>query len=292
MTAIALDIGGSKIAAARIDSDGAPGEVTTVATPAVGVWPAVAELLRSLGSNRVTRVGISAPGPVDLGAGSVAPINIAEWRDGFALMEAVSQEFGGAEVRLGGDGGCAALGESVFGAGRGVPDLLGVVVSTGIGGGVVLDGGLVTGRSGNAGHVGHVVVPGGEEVCACGGVGCVETVASGPAAVRWARARGWAGRDGRELARDAASGDSTAVAALARAGTALGQALAGAAATLDVGLVVVGGGFAESGAPLWDPLRESLARHARLRFLADLQVVPARLGARASLAGAAVLTGA
>ena len=166
MTAIALDIGGSKIAAARVDSDGAPGEVTTVATPAVGVWPAVAGLLRSVGGTRVTRVGISSPGPVDLGAGSVAPINIAEWRDGFALVEAVSQECGGALVRLGGDGGCAALGESVFGAGRGVPDLLGVVVSTGIGGGVVLDGRLVAGRSGNAGHVGHVVVPGGEDaVC-------------------------------------------------------------------------------------------------------------------------------
>ena len=102
----------------------------------------------------------------------------------------------GVPVRLAGDGICMALGEHWRGAGRGASFLLGMVVSTGVGGGLVLDGVPYHGRTGNAGHVGHVVVELDGQPCPCGGHGCVETVASGPWMTRWALANGWAAPPG------------------------------------------------------------------------------------------------
>ena len=300
---LALDVGCPKRAAARVTPAAPVRHPRADRTPPREVWGAAEDLLRALagsglaGDRRaadgadVEAVGISCAGPVDLVAGTVAPINIPEWSGGFALRTAVRTAFPGASVRMVADGAAIALGEHRHGAGRGVDDLLALVTSTGVGGGIVLGGRLVPGRTGNAGHIGHVVAVGGTEQCACGGIGCLETVASGPAAVRWATARGWSGRTGVDLARDAGAGDPVASAALARAGTALGEAVASAAALLDVELAVVGGGFSAAGAPLWNPLIAAARRHARLSFLAELQVVPAQLGSAASLAGAATLAG-
>jgi len=290
VVALALDIGGTKIAAGIVDADGTVPRPATTPTPATGVADACAALLREVaGTATITSVGIACAGPVDTVAGSASPINIDEWSGGFGLVDAVQDVFPGVPARLAMDGAAAALGEHHHGAGRGVPDLLSLVVSTGIGGGVVLGGRIATGRTGNAGHIGHLVVTGGTEPCTCGGVGCLETVASGPSSVRWARAHGWCGTTGVELARAAADGDDVAVAALDRAGTALGQAIASAAALLDVDLAVIGGGFAQAGPPLWDPMRRAAARHARLSFVANLRVVPAELGASGTLVGAGVL---
>ncbi|MDO1478817.1 ROK family protein [Rhodococcus ruber] len=290
MVALALDVGGTKMAAARVRADGTLDPPRTVPTPVHGVWAACAQLLRQVAAgDEVTAVGIASAGPVDTGAGSVAPINIDEWARGFDLADAVRGLFPRAGVRLAVDGAAAALAEHRLGAGRGTADLVGVVVSTGIGGGLVLDGRIAGGRTGNAGHIGHMVSSVGTEACACGGAGCVETVASGPAAVRWARGHGWSGADGAALARDAGAGEPVAVAALGRAGTALGEVIASAAALVDVDLVVVGGGFAQAGAPLWRPMRAAAARHARLPFLSGLRLVPARLAAAGTLTGAGLL---
>ncbi|OZE91099.1 sugar kinase [Rhodococcoides fascians] len=291
MTALALDIGGTKMTAALVGDDGRPQHPETVPTPATGVWEACAELLhRVVGSVDVTRVGVACSGPVDLVTGSVAPINVDEWKNGFGLREHISAALPDAEVLLAMDGSAAALGEHRFGAAAGIPDVLSLVVSTGIGGGLVLGGKIVAGASGNAGHIGHIVVPGSATPCACGGIGCVETVSSGPSAVRWAREQGWPGNTGVELATDAAAGEPLAVTALQRAGVALGQAIASAVALVDVRMVAIGGGFAQAGPPLWDPIRESIALHARLKFLDGLQVVPAALGGLGTLHGAAALT--
>jgi glucokinase len=227
---------------------------------------------------------------VDLETGSVAPINIDEWKTGFGLRDHIAEVFPEADIRLAMDGSAAALGEHRFGAAVGVPDVLSLVVSTGIGGGLVLGGKIVAGASGNAGHIGHIVVPGSTTPCACGGIGCVETVSSGPSAVRWARELGWTGSTGTELAADAAAGEPVAITSLQRAGVALGQAIASAVALMDVRMVVIGGGFAQAGPPLWNPIQESIALHARLKFLDGLQVVPAALGGLGTLAGAAALT--
>ncbi|MBY6367778.1 ROK family protein [Rhodococcoides corynebacterioides] len=293
--ALALDIGGTKFSAALVDDDGRPGEPVVVPTPTENVWAACEELLLTVVADAdvepddVIAVGIAAAGPVDTVAGSVSPINIAEWYEGFGVVDAVRALFPSAAVDLALDGACAALAEHRFGAARGYDDVLGMVVSTGIGGGVILGGRPVGGRSGNAGHVGHIVVPGSVDPCTCGGIGCVETVASGPNAVRWARENGWEGETGQDLAEAARAGEPLAVAALQRAGVALGQAISSAAALLDLDVAVVGGGFSAAGDALWNPLRETVALHARLGFLADFTVVPAELGGIGTLTGAAIL---
>ncbi|PTR23538.1 glucokinase [Rhodococcus sp. OK519] len=290
MTALALDVGGTKIAAALVGADGRPHGVVTVQTPTAGVWDTCAALLADVPRGAtVTSVGIASAGPVDTAAGTVAPVNIAEWRDGFPIVDAVGALFPGATVRLALDGAAAALAEHRLGAGRGLPDLLGVVVSTGVGGGVIRGGRIEGGRTGNAGHIGHMVVPGGDERCACGAVGCLETAASGTAALRWARASGWSGATGADLAVDAELGEPTAAAALERAGIALGQSFASAAALLDVDLVVVGGGFAQSGPALWSPMTTAAAAQARLSFVRELRIVPAELSVLGTLTGAGLL---
>lgn len=290
MTALAFDVGGTKLAAAIADDDGTPCGPTSVPTPTAGVWDAAAGLLRhTAGDRTITSVGIASAGPVDISAGTVSPINIAEWATGFALADAARSLFPNARIRLIVDGAAAALGEQRHGAGQGAADLLSVVLSTGIGGGLVLGGRVVTGRSGNAGHIGHMTSAYGVDQCACGATGCIETVASGPAAVRWARNHGWSGTDAVALCADAAAGNRTAATALERAGTALGQVLASAAALADVGLIVVGGGFAQAGPPLWGPMQAAAARYARLSFLRELRIVPARLGPLGTLTGAGVL---
>ena len=185
-----------------------------------------------------------------------------------------------------------AMGERWHGAGRGAHFMLGMVVSTGIGGGLVLDGAPYDGRTGNAGHVGHVVVEPDGELCTCGGHGCVETVAAGPHLARWAHANGWSAApdaDAKELADAATAGDPVALQAFARGAGALARMIASVAAVCDLDLVVIGGGVAKSGALLFDPLRAALTHYAGLDFIRDLRVVPAELGGDAGLVGAAAL---
>ncbi|BBX98230.1 ROK family protein [Mycobacterium lacus] len=297
---LCLDIGGTKIAAGLADSEGTLVYKAENPTSADGgaeqVWSAVAAMIADAlraADGGIGGVGIAAAGPIDLHGGTVSPINIACWR-GFPLRDRVAAMIPGVPVRLGGDGVCMALGEHWRGAGRGARFMLGMVVSTGVGGGLVLDGHPYTGRTGNAGHVGHVVVQDAGRRCACGGRGCVETVAAGPSMVRWARENGWPAAPGagaKDLADAATAGDAVAVRAFRRGATALAAMIASVGAVCDLDLVVIGGGVAKSGPLLFDPLHAALADYARLDFVAGLRVVPAELGGEAGLVGAARLAG-
>jgi glucokinase len=300
MLTLALDIGGTKIAVGLVDPAGELVHTATRPTPkgqgAEHVWGVVHQLIADVikvAEGAIRAVGIACAGPIDLAAGTVSPINIACWR-GFPLRDRVAAAVPDVPVLLAGDGVCMALGEHWRGAGRGVSFLLGMVVSTGVGGGLVLDGAPYHGRTGNAGHVGHVVVELDGQPCSCGGRGCVETVAAGPWMTRWAVANGWAappGADAKALAEAAAAGDAVAVGAFRRGATALAAMIASVGAVCDLGLVVVGGGVARSGRTLFDPLTAALADYAGLSFIRDLRVVPAALGGDAGLIGAARLTG-
>ncbi|MGQ0839577.1 ROK family protein [Actinokineospora sp.] len=160
------------------------------------------------------------------------------------------------------------------------------------GGGLVLAGRGYGGRTGNAGHIGHVVADADGDPCVCGGRGCVETVASGPNMVRWARSRGWQApehADAAQLAAAAMAGDEIAKAAFERGGRAVGRAIVGVAAVTDLDLAVVGGGVANAGELLFAPIRAAVAEHARLSYVGDLRVVPAALGKDAGVVGAAAL---
>lgn len=296
MSTLAIDVGGTKIAVGLVDADGTlvhRAQQPTPDTDAEAVW-AVTEALTSdalrEAGGAIDAVGISSAGPIDLPGGTVSPINITAW-NAFPIVERV-RAITGVPVRLGGDGLCMALGERWRGAAVGAEFLLGMVVSTGIGGGLVLDGAPYDGRTGNAGHVGHVVVDPDGGPCTCGGRGCAETVASGPHLARWARDNGWDAppeSDAKELADAANAGDPVALRAFRRGGTAVAAMIASVAAVCDLDLVVIGGGVAKSGPLLFDPLHEALHTYAGLSFIRDLRVVTAELGGDAGLVGAAAL---
>lgn len=292
-TVLAVDVGGTKLAAGLVDREGRVRRASRVPTPAGDediVWAALLGLVSDVvGEATVDAVGVGCGGPMRWPAGEVSPLNIPGWR-GFPLRARLAAVFPGVPVRVHNDAVCLAVAEHWRGAARNHDDMLGMVVSTGVGGGLVLAGHLVDGRTGNAGHVGHVVVDPDGPACSCGGRGCLEAVASGPRVATWARAQGWSGgTTARELATDAAAGNPVAVAALRRAGRAVGVAVASVAALCDISVVVVGGGLAQAGPLLFDPLHEALRLHAAMDFTRDVTVLSAGLSQEAGLVGAAAL---
>lgn len=281
MTVLAVDIGGTKLAAARWESS--LGEVHRAPT-GPDPWASLTALLDPL-KDGLEAIGVGCGGPMEWPLGVVSPLNIPAWR-GFSLASELSLRYG-VPVRVQNDAVCVAIGEHWQG-GWGVDDLLGMVVSTGVGGGFISGGRLLTGARGNAGHIGHVVVEPGGPLCGCGVRGCLEAIARGPAIVAWAAAKGCRATTGQELGALALQGNAVALQAFARAGRALGIGIAAAAALLDVRVVVLGGGIAQVPS-LWPTLRLSLAEHAKLSYLDDLRVERAALGQEAGLVGAAAL---
>ncbi|MFC4010624.1 ROK family protein [Nonomuraea purpurea] len=290
---LAIDIGGTKLAAALVDESGSALRSATRPTPRTDVMSALAALIAEVtnGGPPPAAVGIGCAGPLDLATGTVSPVNMPSWR-GFPLRDEV-RELTGLPTMLAGDAQCFALGEHWLGAGRGSESLLGIVVSTGIGGGLVTNGAPFLGLTGNAGHVGHMSIDPNGERCECGGRGCVERYSSGPNLVRWALENGWspgsAQADARILAQDAAAGDLIAVAAFERGARALAGMIASTAAIVELTTVVVGGGVSAAGKLLFDPLEHALDDVAGLPFVRRVQVRQSTLGVRASLAGAANL---
>ena len=298
MLTLTIDIGGTKVAVGLVDDAGELVHTAIRPTPkdqeAEQVWVVVRQMIADMitvAGGAIGAVGIGCAGPIDLAAGTVSPVNIPGWR-GFPLRDRVAAAVPDVPVRLAGDAVCMALGEHWRGAGQGVGFLLGMVVSTGVGGGLVLNGVPYQGRTGNAGHVGHVVVELDGQPCSCGGRGCVETVAAGPWMTRWALANGWLApptADAAILAEAADAGDPVARKAFHRGATALAAMIASVGAVCDLDLVVIGGGVAKSGRTLFDPLKAALVDYTGLSFIRDLRVVPAALGGDAGLIGAAAL---
>jgi glucokinase len=296
--ALALDVGGSTLGAAVVAADGTilhseevPTPVTFEAAPIAAALTGVAtRVLAAAPRGELAGVGIGSAGPLDPVAGTVNPVNIAAWCD-FPLVDHVRSATGTARVRLAGDGICMALGEHWRGE-HGGGNLLGIVVSTGVGGGLVLDGTVHQGPTGNAGHIGHIVVSLDGPDCTCGGRGCVEALASGPAMAAWALANGWrpAGEpDGRSLAEAARAGEPVARQAFARGARALAAGITSAAALVDLDVVVIGGGVAAAGDVLFAPLRAALGEYAVLPFVRRIRVDASPLGRFAGLLGAAAL---
>ncbi|MDT7537293.1 MAG: glucokinase, partial [Actinomycetota bacterium] len=187
MSVLAIDIGGTKMAAGIVDADGSIIRRARTATVPDDPWPEFAQMLdRLVDGESIEGVGIGCGGPMTWPAGDVSPLNIPGWRD-FPLRARLADRYPGVPVRLHNDAVAFAAAEHWKGAGQGVDDMIGMVVSTGVGGGLVLGGRIVDGASGNAGHIGHVVADPDGPVCACGGRGCLEAFARGPATVAWAR---------------------------------------------------------------------------------------------------------
>ena len=265
-----------------------------------------AEGRRRFGADGVAGIGLAVPGLVDETRGvALRAVNLP-WRD-LALAAVVGARLG-LPALLSHDVRAAAAAEAALGAGRASDDFLFVAIGTGIGAAIVHGGRPFLGAHGRAGELGHVVVEPDGPPCGCGARGCLEAIASAAAIERgYAAADGGrsggegageavdegdgAGADARasahEVAALAQAGDPVASEVWARAARALGAALADAVALLDPGLVVVGGGLAEAGAQLLDPVAAELA--ARSRLGPPPRVVAAELGADAGCRGAALL---
>ncbi|MCZ4119886.1 ROK family protein [Streptomyces sp. H39-S7] len=301
----ALDIGGTKIAGALVTPDGELVHRVRRATPAResaevllgAVYEVVSGLAAHPSWEHVRALGIGSAGPVDLTHGTVSPVNIPAWRD-FPLAASVEAHPALAHRRvvLAGDAVAMTAAEHRHGAARGYGDALCLVVSTGVGAGLVLNGRVHHGLTGNAGHFGHISVDFDGEPCPCGARGCLEGIASGTAITRHALSLGWrsspasdASPDAAAVAAAARAGETAALAAFDRAARALAAGIAATAALVEIDLAVVGGGVAQSGEVLFGPLEHHLRRYATMPFLRRLRAVPAELGSDAGLVGAAVL---
>jgi glucokinase len=276
---LAVDIGGTKLAAGLVDpADGRILVRAAAPTPRTddgeAVFAALVGLLDELGPGRRAAevCGIGSGGPMTAGGETLTPVHIPAWR-GFPLRRRM-EEATGLPVFVDNDAKAVALAEGWVGAAAGVGAYIGMVVSTGIGGGIVLDGRLLDGRGGNAGHIGHVIVEPGGRPCFCGGRGCLEGEASGRAI-------------------EAITGRPPAVAPPAvvhRTGTLVGRAVASVANLLDLGLAVVAGSVALGfGPPFFAAAQAEIDALARLDFSRGARIRPAGLGDDAPLVGAAAV---
>lgn len=275
---LAVDVGGTKMAAALVDREARVLGAHRVPTPAGGpdvLWTALAGLIGEVtagATGPVVVCGCGCGGPMSPGGEEVSPLNIPGWRD-FPLRARL-EELTGLPTAVDNDAKALALAEGWAGAARAQEHFLAIVVSTGIGGGIVLDGRLLEGRLGNAGHIGHVVVEPEGRACACGGQGCLEAEASG---------RAIAEVTGRPAAE---AGPET----VARCGTLVGRAVASVANLLDLPLAVVAGSVALGyGAPFFAAAQREVDRRAGLAFARGTRIVPAGLGAEGPLVGAAAV---
>ncbi|MHB1889727.1 MAG: ROK family protein [Acidimicrobiales bacterium] len=286
---LAVDIGGTKMAVGLVDRAGGLLAERRALTPRSGdaeaVFAALTDILSDLacgdlprpGKGRPTRrsilaCGVGCGGPMQAGGTAVSPLNVPAWRD-FPLLDRLS-ELTGLPVVIDNDAKALALGEGWVGAARGMDDFMAMVVSTGIGGGIVSGGKLLDGSSGNAGHVGHVVVEPGGRRCACGGRGCVEAEASGTAI---------AAMSGRPA-------EHASPELVKRSGTMVGRAVASVVNLLDLPLVLIAGSVALGfGRPFFEAASAELSRRARLDFSASARIRPGGLGSSGPLVGAGAL---
>lgn len=274
--ALAIDIGGTKLETARVDSTGAVlsrRRAPTEGADAEALFDHLSELVHPfVGEGGLAVCGVGCGGPMSAGGETVSPLNIPQWRD-FPLRERLADLLG-IPVAIDNDAKALALGEGWRGAAVGYRNFLAMVVSTGVGGGLVVDGGLLDGDDGNAGHIGHVIVDPEGPVCACGSRGCLEAMASGPAI---ARQLGYPVED---------------APAEVRAGTGqlVGRAVASVVNLLDLPLAVVAGSVALGfGDEFFGAAQEELSAHCGLGFTRGARIVPAGLGADGPLVGAAAV---
>jgi glucokinase len=273
---LAVDVGGTKLAAGIVTTAGELRRRSQLPTPRgedpEAVLAALLDAVDEVRGGDEIGCGVGSGGPMRPGGEVVSPLNIPAWRD-FPLRSRLADALG-LPVHIDNDAKALALGEGWRGAARGARDYIALVVSTGVGGGIVLDGRLLDGAAGNAGHIGHVIVEPDGRRCACGAHGCLEAEASGTAI---------AARTGRPAA-------EAPVEERARAGRLVGRAVASVAALLDLPLAVVAGSVALGyGDDFFRAAQQELTERARIDFARDARIVPAGLGDEGPLVGAAAV---
>ena len=296
---VGVDLGGTKTAAALVLPDARVLCEVTAATPArdgaAAVVATVVALVDRVRADAATHglpaprlLGVGSAGVIDSDAGTV--VSATDALPGWAGTP-LARRLGtatGLEVHVLNDVHAHALGEARSGAGAGRDPVLLVAAGTGVGGALVVGGEVLGGAHGAAGHLGHVASPGaGEITCTCGAVGHLEAIASGPAVVATHRRLGGTSSDARDVVVAALAGDPLATRAVDLAADALGRALGGWVNTFDPEVVVLTGGLASAGGHWWSRVVQAAGREL-VPAVRDVPVVPAALGARAALVGAAL----
>jgi glucokinase len=272
---LAIDIGGTKLAVGVVSTSGELLSRMQTQTPSTDVWGALKKLIDAQMLQTEVRLeacGVGCGGPMTLGGESVSPLNIPDWR-GFSLLSAIESATG-LKTYIANDAQALVLGEVWCGSAIGVSDVIGMVVSTGVGGGIVSNNKLVTGHFGNAGHIGHVIVEPDGRLCECGAHGCLEAHVSGRSI---------------EAITGKPSEHATNEVKI-EAGKLVGRALVSVGALMDLQLCVIGGSVALGfGALFFESVQHELDRSARLEFIRGMRVLPVGLGDAAPLIGAASL---
>ncbi len=294
--AIAVDLGGTQLRAALVDSAGNILHRDSVLTDAESgpekVVHQIGELVSSVKAKAVGQkilgVGVSSPGPLDTEKGLALSLPTLKGFTEFPLRAAIQDNLH-MDVKLENDGIAAAIGEWRFGAGRGLQHLVYVTVSTGIGGGVIVDGHVMRGRKGMGGHVGHMAIVPDGLVCNCGNTGCIEAYAAGPAFTSRARQRmSKPAITAAEVFAAARSGDAVAVELVELEAKFLGMGFTSLIHLFSPEILVMGGGLSNEFETLAPTIRTYMMANAMAAFK-DVPLVKAKLGDNSGLIGAASL---
>ncbi|WP_172797846.1 ROK family protein [Longilinea arvoryzae] len=247
----------------------------------------------------ISAVGAGVPGPVVAGVGVMGPPIMPGW-DGYPIRDDLEKRFG-VPVSLSNDAELGAIGEWAYGAGRGERDLAYIKVGTGIGAGLLLDGQIYRGATGSSGEIGHITIEENGPVCTCGNRGCLEALAGGRAIANRAIQEVNSGRRtvlteispvsqirSRDVIAAARRGDLVSQQIVSEAGVHLGTALASLVNLFNPSMVVVGGGVAQIGDLLLEPIRETVHQRSLLPASRSVRITSALLGRRSSAMGAVV----
>lgn len=272
---LAVDIGGTKLSVGVVSTTGEVLSHGRSLTPQVNVWQALQELIKDQVANSnvdLIACGVGCGGPMRPQGEYVSTLHIPEWRD-FPLRSKL-QELVQLPVYIDGDAKALVQGEVWCGAVAGQTDVIGMVVSTGVGGGIISQGKVLDGRSGNAGHIGHVIVVPDGRRCACGSNGCLEAHASG---------RSIEAMTGKPAAQASAQ-------VIAETGRLVARALVSVGAAVDLRSAVIAGSVALGfGKPFFESVQSELDRSAKIGFVQGFSVCPAGLGPLSPLVGAAAV---
>lgn len=293
---IGIDLGGTKIAGIICDINGKNARFLQIPTRAKKgrqfvleqIFALIKELKGHTPARAIKAVGVGAPGEVLAGKGIVNyPPNLPGWKR--VNLKKIIERRTGIRTVVDNDANAAALGELKFGAGRGFKNFLYITVSTGIGGGMIMDGKLYHGSDGTAGEIGHTNTGEKELRCSCGRIGCLEAYASGTGMRKLAKLRLQRDLDSKALAKLAKAGNSGAKKVIAEAGRFLGIAFANYINIMNPQAIIIGGGVVKMGALLFDPIRKTIKQYALKVPLSRVKVLTAKLGDKVGVWGAVAL---
>lgn len=308
---VGIDVGGTKIAACLMDEEGKmPGRATFPTLASEGPKAVIGRIKQSffevlkqgqIEQNQVAALGIGMPGPLDTKKGIVKNTpNLPGWID-IPLLQILKSEINLPMV-LENDANAAALGENLYGAGKGIDNFVYITISTGIGGGVVLNGRLFKGQDGNAAEIGHMTINFDGPRCGCGNQGCWEAYASGTALARFAREKIAAGEATKikELTGEenikaehvfaaAKKGDKFALELIEKEGFYLGVGLANVVNAYNPKRIAIGGGLTHEWNMFYDRMMQVMRERALGASIEGLEVVKAALSKDVGVIGAAAV---